>query len=84
MNIIIWLVVGGISGWLASRVVRGYDLGLVKNIILGIVGSFVGDWLFNQFGIVPPGGLLGTISVAFCGAAMLLILAQVLVRVLRK
>lgn len=81
MNFIVLIIVGAISGWLASQVIRGYDLGLFRNILIGLVGAFVGGWLFQQLNILPPGGLIGDIVVAFCGAAVLLIVVRVLARI---
>lgn len=53
MNIIIWLIVGGILGWLASQVMRtDGQQGLILNIVVGIVGAFVGGWLLSPlFGV---------------------------------
>jgi uncharacterized membrane protein YeaQ/YmgE (transglycosylase-associated protein family) len=46
-NIIIWLVVGGLAGWLASLVVRGGGSGIIVNIAVGIVGAVIAGWLFG-------------------------------------
>jgi len=46
-NIIIWLVVGGLAGWLASLVVRGGGSGIVVNIVVGIIGAVIAGWLFG-------------------------------------
>jgi len=81
MNIIVWVIVGAISGWLAGQVVRGYDLGLIRNIIVGLVGAFLGGWLFGHLGISRPGGLIGEIIVSFCGAVALLIIVRVAARI---
>ena len=81
MNFIIWIIVGAISGWLAGQVVRGYDFGLVGNIIIGLVGAFAGGWLFGKLGIIPPGGLIGDIIVSFCGAAVLLVVVRLVARI---
>lgn len=53
MNILIWLIVGGILGWLASQVMRtDGQQGLILNIVVGIVGAFVGGWLLSPlFGV---------------------------------
>jgi uncharacterized membrane protein YeaQ/YmgE (transglycosylase-associated protein family) len=73
MYILTWLVVGLISGVLASLVVGGY--GLVADIVVGIVGAFVGGLIFQQaHWQVPFAGLAGTIFVAFVGALVLLLL----------
>jgi uncharacterized membrane protein YeaQ/YmgE (transglycosylase-associated protein family) len=46
-NIIIWLVVGGLAGWLASLVVRGGGSGIIVNIVVGIIGAVIAGWLFG-------------------------------------
>lgn len=46
-NIIIWLVVGGLAGWLASLVVHGGGSGIVVNIVVGIIGAVIAGWLFG-------------------------------------
>ena len=46
-NIIIWLVVGGLAGWLASLVVRGGGSGILVNIVVGIIGAVIAGWLFG-------------------------------------
>jgi len=46
-NIIIWLAVGGLAGWLASLVVRGGGSGIVVNIVVGIIGAVIAGWLFG-------------------------------------
>ena len=45
-TLLIWIIVGAIAGWLAGLIVKGYGFGLVGNIVLGIVGAFLGGWLF--------------------------------------
>ena len=52
MNIIIWLIVGGIVGWLASLIMRtDAQQGIILNVIVGIVGAFLGGWLGGMLGI---------------------------------
>jgi uncharacterized membrane protein YeaQ/YmgE (transglycosylase-associated protein family) len=73
---LLWLVVGLIAGWLASAVVGG-GFGLVGDIVVGIVGAFVGGFLFRALGVGTPfGGLAGSIFVAFIGAVVLLLLLR--------
>jgi len=50
-GIIIALIIGGIAGWLAGVIVKGAGLGLIGNIVVGIVGAFVASWLFPRLGI---------------------------------
>lgn len=73
MEILAWLIVGLIAGVLASLLVGGY--GLVADIVIGIVGAFVGGYIFRAAGWSAPwGGLAGTIFVAFIGAVVLLVI----------
>jgi uncharacterized membrane protein YeaQ/YmgE (transglycosylase-associated protein family) len=73
---LLWIAVGAIAGFLASVVVGG-GFGLLGDIILGVVGAFVGGWLFRVLGWHAPfSGLAGTVSVAFVGAVLLLFLLR--------
>lgn len=79
MDILTWIIVGLVAGVLASLVVGGY--GLLADIIIGIVGAFVGGWIFRQLGWHTPfHGLPGTIFVAFIGAIVLLLILRLLRR----
>lgn len=72
MDILTWIIVGLIAGVLASLLVGGY--GLLADIVIGIVGAFVGGFIFRAAGWASPfGGLAGTIFVAFIGALVLLV-----------
>jgi uncharacterized membrane protein YeaQ/YmgE (transglycosylase-associated protein family) len=77
--LIITLVVGGIAGWLASLLVHGTGLGLVGDIVVGILGALVAYWLFPILGITLTlgGGVLGAIIMAFIGAVILLVIVRV-------
>ncbi|MEW5853150.1 MAG: GlsB/YeaQ/YmgE family stress response membrane protein [Myxococcota bacterium] len=75
-TLLLWLVVGLIAGWLASEVVGG-GYGLVGDIIVGVVGAFIGSAVFRALDVgVPFEGLAGTIFVAFIGACLLLLLLR--------
>lgn len=77
MDIVTWLIVGLVAGVLASLVVGG--VGLVGDIIVGIVGAFVGGWIFRQLGVGTPfDGLAGVIFVAFIGAIVLLFILHLI------
>jgi uncharacterized membrane protein YeaQ/YmgE (transglycosylase-associated protein family) len=79
-TLLVWLFVGLIAGWLASAVVGG-GYGIVGDIVVGIVGAFLGGWLFRALGVTAPGsGIVGTIVVAFVGAVVLLLLLRALHR----
>ena len=80
MDFLTWLIVGLVAGVLASLVVGG-GYGLIGDIIIGIVGAFVGGWIFRALGVSSPfGGLAGIIFVAFIGACVLLFLLRVIRR----
>ncbi|MFN8475659.1 MAG: GlsB/YeaQ/YmgE family stress response membrane protein [Anaerolineae bacterium] len=73
MDILTWLIVGLIAGFLASLVMGGVGYGIIGDIIIGVVGAFVGGWLFSALHISTPwAGLPGQILVAFVGAVVLL------------
>ena len=81
MDILTWIIVGLVAGVLASMVMGGTGYGIIGDIIIGIVGAFVGGWLFRQFGVASPiGGIAGVIFVAFIGAVVLLFVLRLLRR----
>jgi len=74
-----WIVVGLIAGAVAARVVTGRGFGCVADIIVGIVGALIGGWLLGAlFNITGTVGFIGSIVVAFLGAAILLSLLKLL------
>lgn len=80
MDLLTWIIVGLVAGVLASFVAGG-GFGIIGDIIIGIVGAFVGGWIFSKLGIESPwGGLAGTIFVAFIGAVVLLFLIRLIRR----
>ncbi|WP_223477806.1 GlsB/YeaQ/YmgE family stress response membrane protein [Oricola indica] len=74
MGFIIWIIIGGLAGWLAGIVMKNQS-GLLMNIVIGIIGAFVGGWLFNVLGIMPSGGFVGSLITATVGAIVLLFVA---------
>ena len=78
--LIIWLIVGGVAGWLAGMVVKGSGYGLIGDIIVGIVGALIAGWLLPQVGIAIGGGIVGAIINAFIGAVILLIVLRLIKR----
>lgn len=73
MDILTWLLVGLIAGVLAGLFVGG--VGLIGDIVVGIVGAFLGGWIFVKLGVHTPfSGLAGTIFQAFIGALVLLLI----------
>jgi len=81
MNFIIWIVVGGVIGWLASMVMRtDAQQGLFLNIVVGIVGAFLGGWLlaplFGTGTINQNDFSLASMFVSFLGAVVLLMVVN--------
>ena len=73
-DFLILLVVGLIAGLLASRFVGGTGRGVLVDIIIGVIGAFLGHWLFGLFNINLGPGVLPMIIVAFVGAVLLLLI----------
>lgn len=79
MEIIIFLAIGAVAGWLAGLIFRGGGFGLLWNIIIGIVGGFIGGWLFGPFMASVFGeGMIGGIVTAIVGAIILLWIASLI------
>ena len=71
-SLLIFLLVGALAGWLGGIVVKGYGLGLIGDMVVGVIGSFIGGWLFSYFHIVHGAGFLGNLVGATVGAIVLL------------
>jgi uncharacterized membrane protein YeaQ/YmgE (transglycosylase-associated protein family) len=81
MSIIAWLVVGLVAGFLASKLVNHSGEGVVLDIVLGIVGAFVGGWLFNTLGHSGVNGVnLYSVFVAVVGAVVVLSVYHLIIR----
>jgi uncharacterized membrane protein YeaQ/YmgE (transglycosylase-associated protein family) len=81
MSFIAWIILGLISGFIASKVVNRTGEGVLLDIILGILGAFVGGWLFNTFGMAGVTGLnIYSMVVAVIGAVVVLVIYHALVR----
>jgi len=79
MGIIAWIFVGLIAGFLASKVVNREGEGFIRDVLLGIVGAFIGGWIFHALGEPGVYGVnLYSILVAFVGAVVLLVLYHAL------
>ena len=79
-TILIWMAIGLVAGWLASLVVGG-GYGVIGDIVLGIVGAFLGGLIFRTLHIGTPfKGVASTIFVAFVGAVVLLLLMRLVRR----
>jgi uncharacterized membrane protein YeaQ/YmgE (transglycosylase-associated protein family) len=72
MNLVLFILIGLIAGALAGRVVSGHGYGVLGDIIVGVIGAFLGGWIFTTFLGVGGGGVLMSLLVAFVGAIVLL------------
>ncbi len=77
-NILIFIFVGLIAGFLASRVVLGKGRGWFWDIVIGILGAIIGGWLAGLVGIKIGYGIFGQIVIAFVGALILLLIWRLL------
>jgi uncharacterized membrane protein YeaQ/YmgE (transglycosylase-associated protein family) len=71
-SLVMWLIVGLVAGFLASRMMSGGGYGLIGDIVVGIVGAFLGGWVAGLLGIGGSYGLIGSIVIAFIGACILI------------
>jgi uncharacterized membrane protein YeaQ/YmgE (transglycosylase-associated protein family) len=79
MSIIAWIILGLIAGFVASKIVNKRGEGLLRDIILGIIGALVGGWLFHVFGAAGVTGLnLYSLLVAIVGAVVVLVVYHAL------
>jgi uncharacterized membrane protein YeaQ/YmgE (transglycosylase-associated protein family) len=74
MDLLIFLLVGAIAGWLAGLIVRGFGFGLIGNIVVGIIGALVAGYLFPRLGVGLPAGMIGEILSAAVGAVIVLVI----------
>ena len=74
------LIIGAVAGWLAGTLFKGAGFGLIGNIIVGIIGSFIGTWLLGTLGVSLGSGIVSTILTAVIGAGVLLFIASLIKR----
>jgi uncharacterized membrane protein YeaQ/YmgE (transglycosylase-associated protein family) len=74
MDLLVFLLVGAIAGWLAGLIVRGFGFGLIGNIVVGIIGALVAGYLFPRLGVGLPAGMIGEILSAVVGAVIVLVI----------
>ena len=77
-SLLVILLVGLVAGWLASHVVQGTGLGLIGDMVIGVIGAFVGDWLMPQLGVHLGAGTIGAIINATIGAIPLLLIIRLI------
>ena len=70
-----WIFIGLVAGWLAGKIARGRGLGCLADIVLGVIGSFIGGWVFVKLGIFG-GGFWYSLAAATLGAVILVSIAH--------
>ena len=75
-SLIVILAIGAIAGWLAGQIVQGTGFGLLGDLLIGIIGAFIGSWLLPQLGIHLGLGIVAAIINATLGAVVLLLIIR--------
>jgi len=78
-DILVWLVIGAIAGWLAGLLVRGGGFGLIGDIIVGIIGSVIAGYLLPAMGIHLGAGFIRAVINALIGACLLLAVVRLVI-----
>jgi len=80
MEVIVIIIIGAVAGWLGSTLYKGSGLGLLGNIVIGILGSFVGYWALGKLGVDLGSGWVGVILTGAIGAIIILFLLNLIIR----
>ncbi len=79
MHLLPFILIGLIAGALAGRLVSGHGYGILGDIVVGIIGAFLGGWIFSRFFGVEGGGFVVSVLIALVGAVILLWLIRLVV-----
>jgi uncharacterized membrane protein YeaQ/YmgE (transglycosylase-associated protein family) len=74
-SLVAWLFLGLVAGWLAGKIARGRGFGCIGDVLLGLIGSYIGGWIFIKLGILG-GGFLYSLAAATLGAIILVSIAH--------
>ncbi len=72
VSLLYFLIIGALAGWLGGMIMRGGGLGLFGNLVVGIIGAFIGGYVFDLLGISVSGGFVGPLLTSTAGAVILL------------
>ncbi|MFZ0448476.1 MAG: GlsB/YeaQ/YmgE family stress response membrane protein [Desulfatiglandaceae bacterium] len=78
MELVWFILIGLTAGWLAGHLMKGGGFGVIGDIIVGVIGAFLGGFLFRTLGVSAGGGLFGSLIVATIGAVVLLFLLRLI------
>ncbi len=77
MNFILWLIIGALAGWIASLIMKtNAEQGLLLDIVVGIIGAFIGGWVVSFFGVNANANLVVSLITAVIGAVILLAIVK--------
>jgi uncharacterized membrane protein YeaQ/YmgE (transglycosylase-associated protein family) len=79
-GLLAWLVIGLIAGWLAGTFVKGGGFGLIGDVVVGVIGAFIGGWFAGILHIHVGSGWISSILTAFIGAALLILVLRLIRR----
>lgn len=79
-NLIWWIIVGLIAGWLTGKIMSGGGYGAFMDIVIGILGAIAGGFIMTKLGFAGSGGLIYSIVVAVLGAVILTLLLRLVTR----
>ena len=79
-SLIIFLIIGGVAGWFAGLLIKGFGFGIIGNIIVGIVGAMIAGYVLPMVGFSFGGGIIASILNATIGAVLLLLLIKLIKR----
>jgi len=74
-SLIGWIVIGLLAGWIAGQISRGSGFGCLGNVVVGLIGSILGGWIFSKLGIWG-GGFVYSLAASTVGAVVLVVLAR--------
>jgi len=75
IDLLYFLLIGLAAGWLAGKIMKGHSFGLLGNLVVGVIGAFLGGFLFQLLGLLTI-GLIGNLISATVGAIVLLFILQ--------
>ena len=80
MQFIVYLIIGGIAGWLAGKIMSGHGYGPIVDVILGVGGGLLGGWIISAVLGIQTSGLIASFIVALIGACILVALLHLIRR----
>lgn len=84
MEIVLFLLIGAAAGWIAGRIMEGGGFGLLGNVIVGVLGSWLGKFLAGKAGVGVDAGIFTSLIIAVVGAVILLFVVGVIKSLVKK